>query len=382
MTRAALRGDLTDAWAWVQAGIWPDAEPTSPTVTPARILDALIATPEAAPGIVADAAAAGRLDLLLARELLPRWRRLADAVARSHDVAPSGGTPLRVALELPKAGARAAIRSAAVRTAYDREIVRQLLRIAIVAEAPSRPASWLRWALAALNESIELAVPTESSEPRALPSPARSGAMATGSSATRTIAVRGAVTVRLPAPAGQAPAALDPGVEPGAATEWGGLLFLIHVVKEIDLPGRHRTGALGEAPARQSLRWVLHQLATTLLALDPADPAALAFAGLGPDEPPPPQDEPPADAADSTPLAAVAEEITAALRVRLQATELTVDELMDTVCRRAARVVCDPGWIEIRLALDEVRTDVRRAGLDLDPGWLPFLGVVLRFTYE
>jgi hypothetical protein len=25
---------------------------------------------------------------------------------------------------------------------------------------------------------------------------------------------------------------------------------------------------------------------------------------------------------------------------------------------------------------------VRRAGLDLDPGWLPFLGVVLRFTYE
>jgi hypothetical protein len=44
-------------------------------------------------------------------------------------------------------------------------------------------------------------------------------------------------------------------------------------------------------------------------------------------------------------------------------------------------VVADPGWIEIRLDLREVATDVRRVGLDLDPGWLPWLGVVMRFAY-
>jgi hypothetical protein len=26
--------------------------------------------------------------------------------------------------------------------------------------------------------------------------------------------------------------------------------------------------------------------------------------------------------------------------------------------------------------------EVRRAGLDLDPGWIPWLGAVVRFVYE
>jgi hypothetical protein len=35
----------------------------------------------------------------------------------------------------------------------------------------------------------------------------------------------------------------------------------------------------------------------------------------------------------------------------------------------------------VRLSLDDVSTDVRRAALDLDPGWIPWLGVVVRFAY-
>ena len=34
-----------------------------------------------------------------------------------------------------------------------------------------------------------------------------------------------------------------------------------------------------------------------------------------------------------------------------------------------------------RLALSDVSTELRRAGLDLDPGYLPFLGTVVRFVY-
>jgi hypothetical protein len=48
---------------------------------------------------------------------------------------------------------------------------------------------------------------------------------------------------------------------------------------------------------------------------------------------------------------------------------------------RRAEIVADPGWIEARLALEEIDTRVRRAGLDLDPGYLPWLGVVVKFRY-
>jgi len=40
-----------------------------------------------------------------------------------------------------------------------------------------------------------------------------------------------------------------------------------------------------------------------------------------------------------------------------------------------------PGWIDVLLDLDELSVEVRRAGLDLDPGYLPWLGCVVRFRY-
>jgi hypothetical protein len=51
------------------------------------------------------------------------------------------------------------------------------------------------------------------------------------------------------------------------------------------------------------------------------------------------------------------------------------------VTARHAEIVVDPAWIEVRFAVADVSTEVRRAGLDLDPGWLPWLGLVVRFTY-
>jgi hypothetical protein len=51
------------------------------------------------------------------------------------------------------------------------------------------------------------------------------------------------------------------------------------------------------------------------------------------------------------------------------------------VCSRPAQIVAEPGWIEARFSLDDVSLDIRRAGLDLDPQWVPWLGIVLRFVY-
>ena len=41
----------------------------------------------------------------------------------------------------------------------------------------------------------------------------------------------------------------------------------------------------------------------------------------------------------------------------------------------------DASHVDVFYKLDAVRLDVRRAGLDVDPGWLPWLGKVVRFHY-
>lgn len=53
-----------------------------------------------------------------------------------------------------------------------------------------------------------------------------------------------------------------------------------------------------------------------------------------------------------------------------------------TVCQRPGRLRFEPGWIELHLSLDQVDTRIRRLGLDLDAGYLPWLGCVLRIRYE
>ena len=51
------------------------------------------------------------------------------------------------------------------------------------------------------------------------------------------------------------------------------------------------------------------------------------------------------------------------------------------VCRHPGLIVCDPGWTDVVLDLSEVDTEIRRAGLDLDLGYLRWLGCVVRFRY-
>ena len=63
------------------------------------------------------------------------------------------------------------------------------------------------------------------------------------------------------------------------------------------------------------------------------------------------------------------------------APELAEPRLL-TVCRRSGRLRMEPGWIELHLPLTNVDTSIRRLGLDLDPGWLPWLGCVLRICYD
>ncbi|MFK0252425.1 hypothetical protein [Streptomyces sp. NPDC090445] len=51
------------------------------------------------------------------------------------------------------------------------------------------------------------------------------------------------------------------------------------------------------------------------------------------------------------------------------------------LARRRGRVAAEAGWIEVVLAAGDADPQVRRAGLDLDPGWIGWLGAVVRYRY-
>lgn len=174
-----------------------------------------------------------------------------------------------------------------------------------------------------------------------------------------------------------------PEVRESAETRWGGLLYVVNLITALGIADELLEA---EAFAGRLLRWTLHALAMELLALDPRDPAALAFAGLGPDRDPPSRGEDPATDEESAALSGIAERIAAALHERIArvpaASPREGAATLRDVCRRDAAINADPGWIEVRLRLDQVSIDVRRAGLDLDPGWVPWLGAVVRFVYE
>lgn len=182
--------------------------------------------------------------------------------------------------------------------------------------------------------------------------------------------------------------------EPEASTNtrWGGLLFLLNTASAAGLPE-----GLDEAPLlARPASWVLHRLGLALVPAAEDDPAVLALAGLiappsddiadrnhgGQEVSPSSTNE--TDDAEGAALASCAARWAAATAALLRADDDERDDLaiVRAVAERPAAILHEPGWIEVRLSLDDVDLDIRRAGLDLDPGWLWWLGQVVRFRYE
>lgn len=164
--------------------------------------------------------------------------------------------------------------------------------------------------------------------------------------------------------------------EPPASTGftiWAGLLFLLAVAEDAAIPA---TIVDDPVLAARPLRWTLHAIARTLVPAAHDDPAVLALAGLAPDSPPPSELGDPGTPVERARVGELAGQWTAALADRMPE-----PPEVETLARRIGRIVADPGWIDVHLRLDEVDVDVRRAGLDLDPGWVPWLGTVVRFRY-
>lgn len=167
--------------------------------------------------------------------------------------------------------------------------------------------------------------------------------------------------------------------DPDAWTDHGGLLFLLPL-----LPVCGALALLEDATHwPDGLRPALHSLALHLQPMPARDPAALAFCGLAPAAEPPRASRAPSPALQAAQCAALdeaRERLLAALAHRVP--DWRGPALLHRVLQRRARIVADPGWIDVRLSLRDVSLQLRRAALDLDPGFVPWLGVVLRFVYE
>jgi hypothetical protein len=186
-------------------------------------------------------------------------------------------------------------------------------------------------------------------------------------------------------PAGDTLTEPGPAGAPGQATGWAGLLLLLATAARAGLPDAVLTDP---ALAARGVRWAVWRAGLALTESRPDDPAVLALCGLDPDraglvlETQPPT---PAESRGAALLAARWRRVTLA---RLRAASHGLDELparrhqWDWLVRRPGHIAATQGWIDIVLPRDSVSLAVRSAGLDLDPGFVPWLGTVLEFRYE
>jgi hypothetical protein len=408
MLTAVARLDYERAWAWRQLGLWQAGDQPGDAAAMHEAVQALAHEPQAVVPVLREAGRLGipaRLGdrladedwIILARSALAAAgippglaAPEADAVAAvtgssaTSDSSPSAASSAArliqasaFAVGLAPVARSGAARALAVLVVLDAEPAalrgsqaRSRALLAAVTAALVAPAARVD---AAERVDADFSAAPDSAEPRA-----EEAGAANTIARRRDPALEGAdslTSAAAPTSPGPGGALLAPRRAPTAA---GGLLFFLHLVDELGLPEEITTS---EPLAARGVRWTLHRLAVELAVLEATDPAALAFAGLRPDSEPPSlgQDRPGDD--ERAALARLASRLAVRLHERLADVDVTADAQLDWVLRRDAEIVADPGWIEVRLPLEQVSTQIRRVGLDLDPGYVPWLGVVVRFVY-
>ncbi len=353
ITRAA-KGDLARRWAWTAAGVVRQDDPASP---PALVAAVLRRHPQ-------QAGAAVRTLLGTAPDVLRAWTwAMWVSLAKTVVTAADG-----VATAPDQLGDRAArlhatpgfdtlidvLRAAGRRAGVGPDLGGDARRIARAAVALTAPELVTDTVARHVAQQALVEPALDARPPHPEPEP-------------------GAPVDEPPAPSP------DPDTERSAAptTAVGGVLFLHHVLRRLDLPGRwcQPDHPLAGRPLVESL--VL--LAVALTDADARDPGVLAFAGRGPDEH---IVAPSLAETESAAIELAVAEVDAALAESLPgAADRLGASTRPWVMRRTARIDADPGWIETIFSIDDTDTDIRKAGLDIDPGFVPNLGCVLRFRY-
>jgi hypothetical protein len=399
------RGDRRREWAWRQLGLWPGS--AEPAAAGERLAAALAEAPGTVTGLLSAAAGAGalgflagllgpgRLDAVVrtawtARGCpLPGWDDLLGPAAAPHDADFAQVTALlaRGALGRELLGGTSlppqSVAAASAAALLDGE--------PSLALSPAARVMPLVTAAALISLGRRRQHDDEESGAAGSRTPGDGEARAVPPPPADAAGHQLAAPPQIASAPQAADATADSAVTAparGVATEFGGLPYLLHLVGRCGLPERVAHGELASAGLvrllyETGLR-ILGRLLGSGQVLDREDAALACLCGRAPDarwpsgiggEPGPHLSQ----AAD-----AEAERLIAALREAVEPSGLAAaaeQDLLTEVCRRRGRIVADPGWIDVHLDLTEVSTDVRRSGLDLDLGYLPWLGCVVRFVY-
>jgi hypothetical protein len=411
------RGDLSRAWAWRQLGLWRASNAAGESEAISELVRALLSNPVAVIPALIELAEADCLERIARRFTTRHWTALATAVlneagatGRLKEAADkpspralrdamrvingSGLLPaITSSLQSPVGESLEACRAAAALVALEAEPAR--LRSESAGAMVGLIAGAIRSAVTGLSPSLSGmraadhgangANGANGADRKAVNETPRKGAPDAAPEETFTpgsTAIGADSRQNAKESEERSEAA---GRRRRAVTRFGGLLFLLGLVEELKLVDEILAHpSLGARP----FCWVMRWLALALAPVEENDPAALAFAGLPPDTESPLNQEPPVQtevSAINSMAARIVERLGALIYQKDQWGDVWRDDraaLIEFVCRRSAEIVADPGWIDIRFSLDEVATEIRRAGLDLNPGYVPWMGVVVRFVYE
>lgn len=432
-------GRTERAWAWRTLGAVAAGDPDPDTDPRGAILAALARRPQAIVAVVADALTAAGFAPLHRLLGAAGWRTLAGWVLaaagesvdewlaveeRMADTAPARREP-----ESPSVARTVAGRSRIAST-WRRSGARLGLdgarAVALLALAEAEPALLRRPDVRLLDSVVQasdpgsanpgsgLVVPHDSTPPP-LPTPGRAdsavedGTVSTPTHRDRESAASAAAGGSRSAASGVSPADADdeagestarpsvvaedrlgestalkpesPGQEPtssddresGEVTALGGVVYLLATAESAEIPD-----ALIADPAlaHELPSALLHQLLVMIAGADPHDddPALRALSGVTR------EDALGGGERVGNALAPHVDRWRQATADRLDADDPR--EAIVALVRRPGRVVIAPGWVEFHLRLADVDLDVRRAGLDLDPGFVPWLGSVVVIRYE
>jgi hypothetical protein len=392
MGRSLARRDLRRAWAWVQLGFIDASAALDLTLVRRGFEDTLLDQPELIVGVLAGLAREGQCFARVLRDHATEvWLRLSAAALRVHGITSADdllapGEPGRAEPSPAVAAGVEALAGLASRSS---------LAVSLVGLEPARTPGRVNahraralMLLAALDADPMVVRRVLGERPSALVEGATQQLLR--SAAPASIAAKftepdGAAT---PTPASR----VDPPLEiwrdeldgrARASSRWAGLLFTVALVRDEGL-----WPVLDELADRHGLefRALVQCFGQTLIPDTVAsdDPALLAFAGLPPDAAPPHPPVPERATILAEHLQAVRARLIAALDERVPSRphrRQRGEALLSWLLRRGGVVFGEPGWLELHLDLREVDIDLRRAGLDLDPDWVPELGVVMRFVY-
>jgi hypothetical protein len=164
-------------------------------------------------------------------------------------------------------------------------------------------------------------------------------------------------------------------------SDWAGLLLLLGPIESLGVADRvvDDDGVLDVLGPAATVAAVARAIARV-----PADDPVLAvLRGADPTAPAElvdPVDLAPAERRTEVAAAvdALADEVVDGVRDVLG---LPPDAELERLWHRRGELSWSPAWVEVTFPIELVDVAIRRAGLDLDPGWVWWLGAVVRFRY-